>query len=359
MNNVNLKRADQIQFFRFICFVMIFLWHAQAWQIKYLPANIGAQTGVYFFFLLTGAISSYSLASKDVAPTKKNIIEYVKRKLIKIYPLYFLTNLITYLYNGGQEFVSTHNIKMFIFMLVAFIITSLMLQTWLFVPFICNSVGWYVATMMWLSIVNIPFTNWAKSKRNQKNPILRMSAIIGLAIVYLALVALSQLVIPIPFGATIYQTPIFCLGFHIIGLALGEILLILKINYPEWALQVKKFTAIEAIVLLIWLVIIFIPGDMSAVPLAMGVLFDMLLILVYMLGYGNISVLLRAKPLVFLGDISFECYIIHQIVIKIYANINGGEGFGLISRAYALAVCLTITVALAWFTSNKKLPIKK
>ena len=354
MNNINLKKADQIQFFRFICFGMIFLWHAKVWQIKFLPSNIGAQTGLFFFFLLTGVVSSYSLESKDLAPTKKNIIEYVIRKIIKIYPLYFLTNLVTFLYEGGQEYVTTHNVKMFIFMVGSFIISSLMLQTWLFMPFVCNTVGWYLASMIWLSIVNIPFTNWAKSKRNQKKPILRMLGIICLAFIYLIVLSSLQFIIPFGVGAYFFQTPVFCLGFHIIGLALGQIILIVKNNYPEWALQVNKFTAIETIVLLIWLVIVFIPGEMAPLPIAMGILFDILLIFVFMLGYGKISVILRTKPLVFLGDISFECYIIHQVIIKIYSGINGWESFGFFGNAYALAICFTITIAIALYTSKIK-----
>ena len=105
MINTRLRREDQIQFFRFIAFVMIFLWHAKTWRIKYLPGDVGAQTGVYFFFLLTGVMASYSLALKEVSPTKENIKDYLKRKLVRLYPLYFVTNLLTFLYNGGQGFV--------------------------------------------------------------------------------------------------------------------------------------------------------------------------------------------------------------------------------------------------------------
>ncbi|CBK73299.1 Predicted acyltransferases [Butyrivibrio fibrisolvens 16/4] len=355
MTETRLKRADQIQFFRFICFAMIFLWHGKTWRIKYLPGDIGAQTGVYFFFLLTGVMASYSLALKEISPTKENIKDYLKRKLVRLYPLYFVTNLLTFLYNEGQGFVVSHSIKPILVLVGDFVLSSLMLQTWLLRPFAGNSVGWYLATMMWLSIVNIPFSAWAKSKRNTNKPIIRMVCIIVLALLYIAVIStLAGLIGLGDFG--FMQTPLFCLGFHLIGLALGEIIIILKQSHPEWENQVKKYTIIEIVALLVWLVIVFIPGEMAFGPLMLGFFASIFLILVFMLGYGNISVGLRAKPLVFLGDISFECYLFHQIIITIYAHINGWDSLGTLGNAYALTVCMAVTVCLSWLVSNVKLP---
>jgi peptidoglycan/LPS O-acetylase OafA/YrhL len=358
MINTRLRREDQIQFFRFIAFVMIFLWHAKTWRIKYLPGDVGAQTGVYFFFLLTGVMASYSFALKEVSPTKENIKDYLKRKLVRLYPLYFVTNLLTFLYNGGQGYVVSHSIKPMFVLVGDFVLSSLMLQTWLLRPFACNSVGWYLATMMWLSIVNIPFSAWAKSKRNQNKPIIRMIGLIGLSLLYICVLStLAGLMGPAQAG--FLQTPLFCFGFHLMGLALGEIIIILKLNHPEWENQVKKYTIIEVISLLVWLVIIFTPGEMSFVPIMLGVFASMILIIVFMLGYGKISVGLKAKPLVFLGDISFECYLLHQVIIMLYSQANGWDSLGTLGNAYALTVCMAVTLCLAWVVSNVKLPFER
>lgn len=356
-----LGRAEQIQFFRFVAFWMILLWHAKAFSFKLFPGEIGSQTGMYFFILLSGLVSSYSLAYKNIEPTKKNILEYIKKKIIKLYPLYFVTNLVTVIYNVPMYEVTGYHFKALAKIFIDFVLSSLLLQTWVFKAFVFNSVGWYVATIIWISIINIPFCHYANKIRQKSHPIIRFAGIIILGLLEtLAAMGIVTALVPGDPGVTgALNFPLVMLGMYVAGMALGYIIIILMEDHEEWKTQTGKFTVIEAIVLICTIIYIYIPGDSTNIATLGCVLINIALLIVFMLGYGKVSNALRAKPLVYLGNISFEAYLIHQIVLHEFIANNGDQAYNQFGNFYMIIVITVVTMVLAAFLSKVKIAFKK
>ena len=109
MNGINQNKANQLQFLRFIAFVLIFLLHGSAWNFMRLPVKNGAIEAVSFFFILGGVVTGYSSYEKDTKPTASNIINYMKRKLCRVYPLYIGTTLFTIIYMQIPHLVDIHD----------------------------------------------------------------------------------------------------------------------------------------------------------------------------------------------------------------------------------------------------------
>ena len=83
-------RADQLQFLRFIAFVLIFNWHMDWFAPQFFPRDLGGACAVEFFFLLSGFGSAYSSYNRDVIFSWRGLFDYLKKKLKKAYPLYFV-----------------------------------------------------------------------------------------------------------------------------------------------------------------------------------------------------------------------------------------------------------------------------
>lgn len=347
ISQIKLKRADQIQIFRFISFCLIYIYHANRWHFSFMPGVLGSQTGYFFFVVLSGVMASYSLYPKDIEPTFNNIFNYIKNRIIKVYSFYFITNLITVLYKIPVGLIQSQNYKDLFNMLLEFIATSLMLQTWIFKPFIYNAVTWYIATMTWLSILNIPFCFFAKKILKKKHPILSFSAIAiggiflsGLAVIFFSIMGLDLN------NSGILQSPITILGYYITGMSTGFIIIcIMHLNTKKCNAQI--FSVLEFLALAFWLAVIYIPDRFSNELALLSLVVNIPLIIIFIIGHGKISQLLRLRALVHLGDISYEAFMIHLIVIDILSRINVLDEYSTLARAYSFAICFIITLCIS------------
>ena len=86
-----------IQSVRFFGFLLIFALHGRMWIVDTPPQfDVMTSGGVVLFLLLSGAVGAYSLAQKELDVSFKGIFKYVKRRLVKYYPLYLITNIYTF-----------------------------------------------------------------------------------------------------------------------------------------------------------------------------------------------------------------------------------------------------------------------
>ena len=80
---------------------------------------------------------------------------------------------------------------------------------------------------------------------------------------------------------------------------------------------------------------------------------NIVLIAIFMHGKGIISNLLKKSAFVYLGDISFECFLIHQIVIYFYKLSIGVYATQIVGRLFSIFFCLILTIMIANLVHSK------
>ncbi|EPB6566142.1 acyltransferase family protein, partial [Pseudomonas aeruginosa] len=80
---------------RAISVLFVIMSHAEAWQALGITSGavrsaLSAQTGVNIFFVLSGFLITYLLIKEKEATGKIDIISFIKRRALRIFPLYYL-----------------------------------------------------------------------------------------------------------------------------------------------------------------------------------------------------------------------------------------------------------------------------
>lgn len=80
---------------RAISVLFVIMSHAEAWQALGITSGavrsaLSAQTGVNIFFVLSGFLITYLLIKEKEATGKIDIIAFIKRRALRIFPLYYL-----------------------------------------------------------------------------------------------------------------------------------------------------------------------------------------------------------------------------------------------------------------------------
>ncbi len=353
---MRLGRVNQMQFFRFIAFFLLFEYHASIWVPNYANNSVSGLFALFFFILLSGVMSSYSLYSKeDIAPTASNIFYYVKKKVFRFYPLYLVTNLIAVIYTVPTYMVSLHNYKEVLVKAFEFIATIFMFQTWIFRPYVYNAASWYVASIVWLSILNIPFSHISRKIMVKDKAIRKFVGIAVLGVIYSLLAsAFSMAVLHLSEADGITAHPLIIGGIYITGMAIGNIVIILKERLQAANVNTKLFTAIEITLVALSLVVIEYKGSGNMFIYVLPIFLDCALLIVFMLGFGKISKLFSKKFFVMLGNITFEAYLLHQVIIFLFATSNNWASGSTLGNIYALTFCFTTSLVAAAIIYNTK-----
>lgn len=352
---MRLGRLNQIQFLRFLAFFLLFEYHASAWIPNYSNNNVTVLFALVFFILLSGFMSSYSLYYKDIEPTVHNILRYFRKKLIRFYPLYLITNLITVIYTIPFGSVAYHNFKDVFTKGFEFVATIFMFQTWIFRPFIFNAASWYIASIIWLSLLNIPFSSFSKKIIAQDKAMIKFVGIAIISIIYTVLAAIvAMAVFHLSETDGITAHPLIIGGIYVTGMALGNIAILIKERNPELENKTTLFTWIEILLFVLSYIIVSYNGEGNAIVYILPILLDCAILIIFTLGYGKLSKLFSRKTFVMLGNITFEAYLIHQVIIFLFANINGWGAETRLGNLYALSFCLVTSLVIAMFLYNTK-----
>lgn len=385
------RRADQLQFLRLLAFLMIYIWHSMAWEFTlFAPVN-GAANAVCFFVILSGFVSGYSSYGRQISFSVKSEGAYLWKKLVKFYPLYIITIFISILYSGLVEAVrwgDTEGAKHMVKVLGRCV---LLIQSWFNADyFLFNGVGWFLSTLIFLLILNLPMRAILSKLCGKK----------GEAIWYV-LIAAIVLVIKIAYDYQVRDTnteftqyifPPSRLGEYIGGMAFGYL--------AGWCGSGSKITTKSAkedlsgddyssseegnpggksgTTGIIWTIL-----EVAALAFWIGMLYptfpdwqyrvvhwlapNIVLMFVFAMGRGYISQIFRVKALVWLGDISFECFLIHAVVLGMYRYVRDWWAeWHMIPNAFfdtrfLTVFCLIVTLLLAagWHVMIGKLTRKK
>lgn len=350
----NVNRAEQLQFLRFCAFGLIFLWHANAYAFSFFPGGNGAANGVVFFILLSGFVSGYSSYNKDILCSGKEVLKYMINKLKKLYPLYFITTIFTISYSGIPSLVASHSFFDVVPIMKQLLKNLLLIQSWFPTNYFSfNGVGWFLSTIMFLYLLNIPLRASATKIKKSKKANVYFSAIFFIS--FILIIIYCYLLRNTNMEYTEYVLPASRIGEYICGMALGY--LIFNINAKlECRTYIRiLFSVLEIASLSFWIYEMYVHHEAWQFRIVHWLIPNCFLIIIFGFGKGIISSIFQKRLLKYLGDISFECFLLHQIIIRAY-SINSGLGaVSKLGNLFSILFCLSITVLIASLISKRSI----
>lgn len=350
----HVNRAEQLQFLRFCAFGLIFLWHANTYAFSFFPKGNGAANGVCFFILLGGFVSGYSSYNKDIHCSGKEVLRYMRKKLEKLYPLYFATTIFTISYSGMPSLVAFHSFSNVGSSLKQLLRNLLLIQSWF--PsnyFSFNGVGWFLSTIMFLYLLNIPLRASATKIKKLKNANVYFSAIFFIS--FILIIIYCYLLRDTNLEYTEYVLPVSRIGEYICGMALGYLIFNIN-NKLECRTYIRiLFSVLEIASLSLWIYEMYVPHEAWQFRIVHWLIPNCFLLIIFGFGKGIISSIFQKRLLKYLGDISFECFLLHQIVIHEY-KINSELGaVSKLGNAFSILFCLCITILIASLITNRNI----
>lgn len=355
----NNRKIRSLQFLRFFAFTQIFLLHTRLYDFSGIPYS--GTWAVSFFIILSGFLSGY----QDEIVTGlhwKEEKDYMLGKVKKLYPLYFVTILVAIPFSGLVAQISNHDpFGMYggpetvdVWILLR---SLLMIQSWFpDMYFSFNAVAWYLSTLLFLYLMKKPIELLLHKIRYKKYGKPALVAI-GIAVLLLMVGYTRWLDIQdmnLEFWSYIF--PPSRLAEYICGMICGMLVRDLRIHKNIWI-----FSACECLVAagILILISIQMPGWLSR---ASGwIVPNCILISVFALEGGLLSKLFSLRIFDVLGTLSFECFLLHTIVYMYFAHAGLGVNIELsrLGNAFAQAYIFGITLLLAYFAHNRRIPAKR
>ncbi len=384
------KNIESLNGFRFVLAVFVFLCHNSTFVLDESLAwlsNFTAPLGgiaVTAFFVLSGFCVYLGYSKKFQTVTKETYLEFEKKRIKKIYPLYFFTNVIALLIQFAVQSFSDHTflhlIHRFCQSGIKFILTSLMVQT--LVPGYAlagNGAAWFISCIFLIYLVT-PFILHFLLKIKLSN----IKAFAGIIICFLVLVifeCIKSLLIKITgensFVELFYVHPFVRIFEYLFGIFTAGIFLNIKSKeIDKNQLSNEKVTEKNHfrnyIVTLFEIVLFFIPFiiNFSSKKInnkeALDCLVFSFFIFVISFEKGCLSFLFRTKIFQFFGSLSMEIYLIHYLLhssklqfkfetfaVISHKNLSSFIIFGFI----ILNFIVTIILSLLWKKYSRKIPI--
>lgn len=341
------KREDQLQFLRFLAFLNIFALHADHWLWVRYPFWNGAVSAVSFFFILSGAMVGYNGYAKQRTVSLKSVGMHIWRKLCKLYPLYFLAVYASVLCSGLPGSLVSYDLAGAVPQLKMLGRHLLLLQSWFPVGYFDYSgVGWYLSVTFFLYVLEFPLAALLGKMAGKRDSWAWFAGSMLLCVLGTAAYSYATYSGDRHFWQYIF--PPARIGQYFAGMILGYGIRSLKEKQLPVAERKAAYTAAEIAVVMFWLLTLQLPDESWHNRLLDWMLPNLLVIGVFLLGQGGISTLFRWKPLVCLGDISFGCYLFHQLLIHIFSVISDIQPFSRLGGLICAGICLVGTLLFAF-----------
>lgn len=339
-------KEEQLQFLRFLAFLNVFIAHAEVWLFFPYPASHCSKSAVCFFFILSGVLAGYSGFGRQIRVNGKTIVAFMGKKLRKLYPLYFVTMILCVLLSDLPGRVFGGALAEAMPDLWQLGKNLLLIQSWF--PegyYSINGVGWFLSTLIFLYLWTLP-GQWVLNKIYQsKYCVLWLTVALGGCLFCIA--AYCYVTQEYDMEYLQYILPIARLGEYICGMILGFGIRMGKPWLQKWSGKKWFFTILEIGALGFWFVSLSRPGNYWRNRIVSWLIPNLGLTAIFLLGFGWVSKCFRWKPLVRLGDVSFECFLIHNIIIIRFLQYNEGYFTDPAGKAAAFVLCLGLSVLLA------------
>lgn len=335
---------NSLQSWRGICAVMIFLHHYPGFEkIAY---SFGDSV-VCFFMMLSGFVMSDSMMPKAEKGTLPSEISFLKSRFFKIYPLYFISLIATWIMLGKD-----------IHPKIALLDLTLLQAWWpnLDFNFSGNAPTWFISSLIFSYIFVLPILR--ATARHRKNFIY----ILGGALAYYAvamIVTPSDKVLPF-----IYINPTMQFIVFLIGMGCREIYMDIEkgnkvfFAHAKTLLCGKRSSGIILMTLiLIWVAMLAIHPHLPMrlqLSACWWVITAMLIIIFAVTDkcHNLIQRIFHNRLFVALGNISFSFYIIHYPVIKLMERLYPSYEVSHSGATIVLVMTLAVTTLLAYLSGK-------
>lgn len=298
---------------RFFAAIGIYICHIST-------AEIVSTISISFFFLLSGFVISFNYSNKFFNNTLNYSLKYFVSRLARIYPLHLLTFIIM---------IPIMEIYQFETSIKSTIMILFLLQT--YIPlgkaaFGFNGVSWFLADILFsyaMTPLLLYILHHTGTISKPKKLIALQFCLYAIAIyfAYLFRNDMNQFSLGWWF---ISISPYYNIIYYFLGILTG--LLFLSINHN--CKQAFKYKPLIINIIEVFSVIFFMISVHCAytihLPFARNLwFFPSLTILIFVFAFqkGMISTALSFKPLVILGSISFEIYMLHYPIILYFGYI--------------------------------------
>jgi peptidoglycan/LPS O-acetylase OafA/YrhL len=320
------QKIDQLTALRFFAAMLIVIHHCSG-LFGFTETGFGLDHGVSFFFVLSGFILTYVYPSLD---TWRERALFWRARLARVWPVYIASFIL------GALLLKWH------FALNTTLVNLLMLQAWIPMSkyyFSYNAVGWSISTELFFYLM-FPFIIVNISKNWPLKLCVSFIVILSTAIIC-DILLLKRYGDPytgndgtlITANGLMYIGPLSRIFEFIVGISIA---VAWRNTARGQSTSITNLhTAIEIVAIGLCLAsMYYIPGA-SGLLIQWGytgtalnewishsgsVVAFAFLIYIMAIGKGWISNILSSTPLVFLGEISFSMYLIHQILLSYYIN---------------------------------------
>lgn len=305
------------------------------------------QFAVLFFFILSGFCIALGYSEKFDIINKTTYFSFIKKRIKKIYPLYIITGLIMLMI-----YYLPHNVNW----LYAFI--------FLYIPMLApyspfpdgggNGAGWFISALFLCYLITPFIIKFLK----------RQNLLLYLFILYICIVCIALIPLAIPFlrhnASFLYKFPLIRIFHYGFGLVLGMIYATNQYKLQKIKIIQNHSLLFECFVIFSTLIIMFgfKHGDVSN-PILGTPIISIIILYLCNIKNGLLYKLFTNKVSQYLGNISFECYLIHYPLcillsdkIKPYCSSLGN-----ICIFYLLLLILTIILSLLYKYISIKLKI--
>lgn len=331
-NIVKRHKLNSLTSFRFFAALMVFIFHVGIFT-KYQTGYLG----VSFFFILSGFILAYNYHQKLYDLNTIEIKKFYIARIAKVYPVHLLTFLMAipfYFFIPLQ-----HEPILYFFQALTniFLIHS-------FIPFgniSFNGVSWSLSDEMFFYIV-FPF--FLLIMVNFLKGIVRKMLFIQILWMLTLILIITTFSEFTSFNTWVtYYFP----GVRLLEFLAGVILGLTFIEKEKYLsrLSAKLFSVFEiTTVTLLFIMILVAPGIIQNLRYSLIFIpFWSILIFVFAFQKGILSRLLSKKVLIYLGEISFAFYMVHNIVLSYIFFLWKPE----MNKSLLIGLCLVISLVLS------------
>lgn len=347
MNRINTATSSSrhiatLQSMRFIFCMQIFMCHYFS-NLGFHSFYYGGDAGVTFFFILSGFVLSIG-SGASVEDRTFRYLQFLRKRLAKIYPLHLVTFTIALCMSfvAGVKFNIIKTL-LHVFMLQEFTLSEDMLKYG-------TGLSWFLGTLFFCYFL-FPFLY--RQLIISRNRIFRVT----LTLYVLLALAIESCCNNSAIDDFVYAFP----PLRIIDFAVGIITYRLytahfSIRLRQWiARQSTGILSTLEIIIVAMSVLTYIPYCLLPSWIRFAPYFWIpfsLLIYWFAISSDNkgiISKLLSQRVLVFLGNISFEIYMLHGIVITAFVFVWGRLfGYDTVCNPILFAICLVLSVVAAY-----------
>ena len=338
------NKFKSLQFIRVLAFLNIFLLHSKCFRVTNFNEN--AAWAVSFFIMISGFLYGYRYY-KDSNLKISSTIKFTVTKLIKIYPLYILSTLLMLPFSELFRIGRGESIR---FIIRKIFYNVFLLQSFSFdkkIAYAFTGVGWYLSTFMFLLFLTIPIIVLLKKIIKKKSHIIIM-LLIAILSSYVLVDLLSTYQIESYFT---YVFPPTRLLEYICALLFGFLLSEYDYNQPVTARKKVIYTLLE-ITIIIGILVLFRYCYLWAYfnLSVLWIIPNMILISIFSKEYGLISKLFSNRFFVHLGDLTFDTYLIHEVIIMyVYIIPSINDGIRSFEKIGLWIFCLVMSFLLAEF----------